>query len=406
MQESKARSVQEWTKTADGRRAVDLPFLLLTLILLTIGVVMVLSASFASAYYDIQGETGHDPVYFFSRQAVFAGAGVGVMLFFSQIRMEVYYRLALPVMIGAMLCLAAVLVFGTVVNGARRWINLGFTTFQPSEITKVAIILYFSSLICKYKDRMRTFRYGILPFAAVLAAVAVLLVLEPHFSATIIVLMIGASMLFLGGAQLRWFIGGAGILIGGAVAAVLLVPYVADRVMSFRDPFSDLTGDGWQIVQSLYAIGSGGLTGLGLGQSRQKYLYLPEEHNDFIFSVVCEELGFIGAALILVLFAMLIIRGYYLAMHATDRYAFLVGSGITTMLALQIILNVAVCTNLVPCTGISLPFFSYGGTALLIQMAEAGIILSLSREIPFAAPLERPDFRFKKRKNIQSESQL
>ena len=406
MQGSLERSAQERVITADRRGTADLPFLLLTLILLGIGVVMVLSASFASAYYDIQGETGHDPVYFFSRQAVFALVGVGIMMLFSQIRMEVYHRLALPVMIAATLCLAAVLAFGTVVNGARRWINLGFTTFQPSEITKIAIILYFSSLICKYKDRMRSFRYGILPFAAVLAAVAALLVLEPHFSATIIIFAIGASMLFLGGAQLRWFIGGAGILGGGAVAAVLLVPYVADRVMSFRDPFSDLTGDGWQIVQSLYAIGSGGLTGLGLGQSRQKYLYLPEEHNDFIFSVVCEELGFIGAALILVLFAMLIIRGYYLAMHATDRYAFLVGSGITTMLALQIILNVAVCTNLVPCTGISLPFFSYGGTALLIQMAEAGIILSLSREIPFAAPLERPDFRFKKRKNIQSESQL
>ena len=189
-------------------------------------------------------------------------------------------------------------------------------------------------------------------------------------------------MLFLGGARLGWFIGGGALLVVGGSAAVLLVPYVADRVASFLDPFSDLTGDGWQIVQSLYAIGSGGLTGLGLGESRQKYLYLPEEHNDFIFSVVCEELGFIGAALILVLFAMLIIRGYQLSMHAPDRYGFLVGSGITTMLALQILLNVAVCTNLVPCTGISLPFFSYGGTALLIQMAEAGMVLSLSREIP------------------------
>ena len=175
------------------------------------------------------------------------------------------------------------------------------------------------------------------------------------------------------------------MLLVGAVAAVLFVPYVAARVASFRDPFSDLTGDGWQIVQSLYAIGSGGLSGLGLGMSRQKYLYLPEEHNDFIFSVVCEELGFIGASAILLLFAMLIVRGYWISLQSTDRFSFLTGCGITTMLALQIVLNVAVCTNLVPCTGISLPFFSYGGTALLIQMGEAGILLSISRENPCAA---------------------
>ncbi len=381
-----ARGPRADKRSAAPTREADLPFAFLTILLLGIGVIMVLSASFASAYYDIQGETGHDPVYFFTRQGIFALGGVGVMFLFSRIPMDVYRRWSGPVMIGAVLSLAAVLFFGTVVNGARRWIRLGFTTFQPSEITKIAIILYFSALICKYRDRMRTFRYGILPFAAILAAVAALLVLEPHFSATIIVLMIGAAMLFLGGARLWWFIGGGAALGVGAVLAVTLVPYVADRVASFRDPFSDLTGDGWQVVQSLYAIGSGGLAGLGLGQSRQKYLYLPEEHNDFIFSVVCEELGFIGAVLILALFALLILRGYDLAIHASDRYSFLVGCGITTMLALQVILNVAVCTSLVPCTGISLPFFSYGGTALMIQMAECGIVLSLSREIPAGPP--------------------
>ena len=297
-------------KTGKADRRADLPFLVITLTLLGVGVVMVLSASFASAYYDLQGETGHNPVYFFSRQAIFAAAGVCVMLIASRIPMRVYRACALPLLLISVASLAAVLVIGTVVNGARRWISLGFTTFQPSEITKIAIILYFSALICKYKDRMRTFRYGIAPFAAILAVVSALLVLEPHFSATIIILAIGASMLFLGGVRLHWFIGAAGVLLVGAVAAVLFVPYVAARVASFRDPFSDLTGDGWQIVQSLYAIGSGGLSGLGLGMSRQKYLYLPEEHNDFIFSVVCEELGFIGASAILLLFAMLIVRGY------------------------------------------------------------------------------------------------
>jgi len=406
MQSSHDRSREEREQTADRRRAVDLPFALLTVLLLSIGVVMVLSASFASAYYDVQGETGHHAGYFFSRQAVFAAAGVAVMLLFSLIPMETYRRFSGALMIVSLLALGAVLVVGTVVNGARRWISLGFTTFQPSEITKIAIILYFSALICKYKDRMRTFRWGIAPFAAVLGTVAVLLVLEPHFSATIIILTIGAAMLFLGGVQLRWFIGGGALLGAGAVLAVLLVPYVGQRVASFRDPFSDLTGDGWQIVQSLYAIGSGGLTGLGLGRSRQKYLYLPEEHNDFIFSVLCEELGFIGASVILILFAMLILRGYYLAMRAPDRYGFLVGCGITTMLALQVILNVAVCTNLVPCTGISLPFFSYGGTALLIQMAEAGMILSLSREIPFAPEETGLLSRFGKKKEQRSRQSI
>ena len=372
-------------KTGKADRRADLPFLVITLTLLGVGVVMVLSASFASAYYDLQGETGHNPVYFFSRQAIFAAAGVCVMLIASRIPMRVYRACALPLLLVSVASLAAVLVIGTVVNGARRWISLGFTTFQPSEITKIAIILYFSALICKYKDRMRTFRYGIAPFAAILAVVSALLVLEPHFSATIIILAIGAFMLFLGGVRLHWFIGAAGVLLVGAVVAVLFVPYVAARVASFRDPFSDLTGDGWQIVQSLYAIGSGGLSGLGLGMSRQKYLYLPEEHNDFIFSVVCEELGFIGASAILLLFAMLIVRGYWISLQSTDRFSFLTGCGITTMLALQIVLNVAVCTNLVPCTGISLPFFSYGGTALLIQMGEAGILLSISRENPCAA---------------------
>ena len=208
-------------KTGKADRRADLPFLVITLTLLGVGVVMVLSASFASAYYDLQGETGHNPVYFFSRQAIFAAAGVCVMLIASRIPMRVYRACALPLLLVSIASLAAVLVIGTVVNGARRWISLGFTTFQPSEITKIAIILYFSALICKYKDRMRTFRYGIAPFAAILAVVSALLVLEPHFSATIIILAIGASMLFLGGVRLHWFIGAAGVLLVGAVAAVL-----------------------------------------------------------------------------------------------------------------------------------------------------------------------------------------
>ena len=365
-----------------ARQRADLSLILLTALLLGTGVLMVLSASFASAYYDLQGETGGNAAWYFVRQLIFALAGAGVMALCAQVPMRVYRRLAVPMMAVTVLLLAAVPFVGVRVNGARRWISLGFTTFQPSELAKPALVLCFSAMICRFGGRMKTFRWGILPFAGVLTLLVGLLVLEPHFSASVILLLLGAVMLFLGGVRLSWFLGAGAVLAAGGTAAVLFVPYVAKRVESFLDPFSDLTGDGWQVVQSLYAIGSGGLVGLGLGQSRQKYLYLPEEHNDFIFSVVCEELGFLGAAAILVLFSLLILRCYRISLRSPDRFSMLVGAGLTSMLALQIILNIAVCTALVPCTGISLPLFSYGGTALLIQMAELGIILRISRENP------------------------
>ena len=196
-----------------------------------------------------------------------------------------------------------------------------------------------------------------------------------------IILATGAVMLFLGGVRLGWFVGAFAVAAGGLAVLLTFFPYASSRINTWRDPFSSASDEGYQIVQSLYTIGSGGLSGLGLGGSRQKFLYLPEEHNDFIFSVICEELGFIGAALILVLFAMLILRGYWIALHCRDRFSFLVCAGITTLLAIQVFLNVAVVTNLVPCTGISLPLFSYGGTALLIQLGELGIILSASRSV-------------------------
>lgn len=370
------------TKDKTKRAGMDISFLALVVILLAIGVTMVLSASFARAYFDPGGVTKGKATYYFIRQFIFAALGVAAMIICSRLPVGFYKRFSMPVLIAAVILLMLVPIIGTNANGARRWIGLGAFTIQPSEIAKIGIILAFASMICARRGRMKSFRYGILPFAAILAAIVGLLVLEPHFSASIIIVAIGGVMLFLGGARLVWFIAAA-VAAGGGIAVLLtMFPYASTRITTWRDPFASTSDEGYQIVQSLYSIGSGGLTGLGLGQSRQKYLYLPEEHNDFIFSVVCEELGFIGALLILTLFALLIIRGYWIALHSTDRYSFLVAAGITTLLAIQVILNVAVVTNLVPCTGISLPFFSYGGTALLMQMAEMGIVLSISRDLP------------------------
>ena len=364
------------------RPAFDGPFFLLTLLLLCAGVMMVLSASYPRAWYDPGHVTGGHAAYYFIRQLVFALLGLAAMWLASRLPMAFYRRWAFPFLGFTLLLLMLVPVIGVKANGSRRWLGVGGLTLQPSELAKLAVILSFTALICRTGERMRSFRHGILPFAGILAAIVGLLVLEPHFSASIIILAIGGVMLFLGGVRLGWFAGAFGAAGAGLALLLTFFPYASSRINTWRDPFSDTSDRGYQIVQSLYTVGSGGLSGLGLGGSRQKFLYLPEEHNDFIFSVVCEELGFIGAALILCLFALLILRGFWIAFHCRDRFSFLVVCGITSLLAIQVFLNVAVVTNLLPCTGISLPMFSYGGTALLIQLGELGIVLSASRELP------------------------
>ena len=365
----------------ERKAPLDQPFLLTVLLLLGFGVIMVLSASFPRAYYDPGHVTGGSATYYFVRQLIFAAAGVGAMLFAARLPISFYRRTAPYFMLLTLALLALVPFIGVRANGSRRWLGVGSLTLQPSELAKPSVILLFAAMICRRRGRMRSFRKGILPFALILALIVGLLVLEPHFSASIIIVAIGAAMLFLGGAPPGWF--AAAIGAGAAAIGVLLAffPYASSRISTWRDPFSSSSDEGYQIVQSLYTLGSGGLGGVGLGASRQKYLYLPEEHNDFIFSVLCEELGFLGAALALLLFAALILRGYRIALQCRDSFGSLVVAGITTQLALQVFLNVAVVTNLLPCTGISLPFFSYGGTALIIQLAEMGIVLSASRDI-------------------------
>ena len=303
------------------------------------------------------------------------------MLLASRLPMSFYRRYTFHFLGLTLVLLMLVPIIGVKANGSRRWLGVGGLTLQPSELAKLAVILSFSLLICRFQGKMRSVKYGILAFLTILGIIIGLLILEPHFSASIILIAIGGVMMFLGGVGLGWFIAALGGVTAALAVLLTFFPYASSRISTWRDPFSDPSDRGYQIVQSLYSIGSGGLSGLGLGGSRQKFQYLPEEHNDFIFSVACEELGFIGAALILALFALLILRGYWIALHQRDRFNFLTCAGISTLLAIQVFLNVAVVTNLVPCTGISLPLFSYGGTALLIQLFEMGIILSASREL-------------------------
>lgn len=355
---------------------VDLTFLILVLLLLTIGLVMLFSASYAYAYYYFQNS-----FYFISSQLVFAVLGTFLMLLISTVQYKVLDRLAWTIMLITIPLLIAVFFFPKI-NGARRWINLGFTTIQPSEIAKFAIVILFAHLAVAMGDRMRTFRYGILPFGLILMVVCGLVVAEPHLSGTILLLAIGAIMMIIGGADLKWFVL-LGLLAVAAVAVIVLtgaIHYAGSRFEVWRDPFAFPRDEGFQTIQSLYAIGSGGLMGVGIGNSRQKYLYLPEPHNDFIFSVVCEELGFVGATLIIILFALLVWRGFVIGMRCKDRFGSLVAIGLTSQVGLQAILNIMVVTNTIPNTGISLPFFSYGGTSLVMLLCQMGVVLSISRE--------------------------
>lgn len=362
---------------------IDLPFCLLVLLLMAIGLVMLLSASFPSAYYNTKR---NDPTYYFVRQGVFAVMGVAAMLFIGKINYRRFRGVAKSLLYVSIFLLVFVAIPGNpvavTVKGATRWIGVGdLFNFQPSEIAKMAIIIYFSDSISKKKDLMRSFRYGILPYAAILVVTAGLVAIEPHLSGAILILGAGAALMLVGGINWAWVLGALGAAAGMLYFALFVVGYNTSRIQYWLNPWADAQGKGYQLSQSLITIGSGGLLGVGLGKSRQKFLFLPEEHNDFIFAIICEELGLIGASIIMLLFAALILRGYWIALHARDRFGSLLVIGVTTLIAMQTFLNIGVVTGLLPTTGISLPFFSYGGSALSIQLAEMGVVLSVSRQM-------------------------
>ena len=355
---------------------VDYPFLILVLLLLAVGLIMLYSASSAQSMYD----TGYTiSTKYLQKQAVCAGIGLICMAFFSRIPAAVWLKAAWPLYGISIVLLLSVLVIGESVNGARRWINIAGLQFQPSEIAKFTMILLFARLTKGFGPDAEKFRYGVLGFGAALMGILVPLALEKHLSAIMLMGMVGVVMMFVAGTNGKWLAAGAGAAAVFVLIYISLMGYAGDRVTAWLHPEQDPGDTGYQILQSLYAIGSGGLFGLGFGKSRQKYLYLPFQYNDYIFAILCEELGLVGALLIMAVFAALILRGYWIALRARDRFSTVLAAGLVTLIAVQTILNLCVVTNLLPSTGIALPFFSYGGTALAVNLGQMGVILSISR---------------------------
>lgn len=354
---------------------LDYTLLITILLLLSLGLIMVLSASSPTSL----AESGTSYTYFI-KQAIFAIAGLVAMGIISKLNYRVYKSFYKFVYVLSIILLALVLVIGTSSNGAKRWIYIGGQSFQPSEFVKLFMIIFYAGLLTKDREELPKFWKGLVKHILWIAPIAGLLLLEPHMSATLVISGICLVMMIVAGCKFSQLFM-SGLIIGVPVIGVLIVKssYRLKRVVTFLDPWQDKLGDGWQVIQSLYAIGSGGLFGLGLGQSKQKYLYLPEPQNDFIFSVLAEELGWAGCVFVIILFAILIWRGVLIAMKAPDMFGSLLAVGITSLIAIQVIINIAVVTSSMPATGMPLPFFSYGGTALFLLLCEMGILLNISR---------------------------
>lgn len=359
---------------------LDITFLSFVLILLTVGLVMLFSASYAYSY-----EHYGTSYKFIVKQSFFAVGGIVAMLMFSKVDYHIWRKFSWLIYFVTLGFLVFLLISPPMVSGmsVKRWFAVGPLSFQPSEIAKFAIVILFSTLITANQKLMSSWKFIVFLFI-LLGVTCGLVMLEPHLSATLLIAAIGVVLIYVGGLNRKVVIGG--IIIAAVGIAVVIVTqstgfisYGADRIKYWLDPWADATGEGFQTIQSLLAIGSGGVLGRGIGMSRQKYLWVPEPHNDFIFSIVCEELGLIGAVIIILLFALLVWRGFTIAMRAADKFGSMLAIGLTFQVGLQAMLNIWVVTNTIPNTGISLPFFSYGGTSLLILLAEMGIVLSVSR---------------------------
>jgi len=356
--------------------SVDYSLVVIIFMLLAFGLVMVFSASSANAHY-VHG----DAMYFFKRQLLWAVFGVAAMWMaskFSYKHLERYANLLFTVCI---LLLLLVFVIGVEVNGAKRWIGFGSFSFQPSELAKITLVMFLAKSLTNNPQRVDSLVDGFGRYVGIIGIVALLVLMQPHMSGAVVVAMGGFIVLYAAGFKIRYFVTSVLAVVPLGYFLIVSSEYRSKRLTSFLDPFSDKLGDSWQIVQSLYAIASGGFYGMGLGQSRQKFLYIPEPQNDFIFAVICEELGFLGAIFVIFLFALLIWKGIMIARNAPDEFSALTATGITSLIAVQVLMNIAVVTSSMPVTGVTLPFFSYGGTSLVILLVEMGILLNISRYV-------------------------
>ena len=357
--------------------SIDIPFL--GLALLTIGLIMLFSASYPYAYYYKDSS-----YYYFIRQILFAVAGLVAMLLMSKINYKILKAIYKPVFVVTIALLVIVLFHHTNVQNFKRWIPLGPVTIQPSDLAKFTIILTLAVYISKYYKKMKTMKYGILIPIGIIAIFCGLIYLEHHLSCTILMFFIGACLMFAGGSDWKLFAFGLAVivLLGFLVVSfpTLIENYAGKRIVAWLDKDYDPLNGRWQTNNSLYAIGSGGFFGVGLGNSKQKYLYVSEPQNDFIFSIVCEELGFLGAAIIIALFAALVIRGLIIASRCKDKFGSLLIIGVVAQIGLQVVLNILVVTDTLPNTGFAFPFFSYGGTAIFMLLFEIGVVLSISRK--------------------------
>ncbi|WP_373463321.1 putative lipid II flippase FtsW [Herbivorax sp. ANBcel31] len=361
----------------NSKKPFDFLIFMTVLLLLSLGTIMVFSSGAPHAYHHMHGDTYH----FLKRQLTYVPLGLFAMFITMNIDYRKIGKLSPFILISSIALLVLVLVpgIGIELNEATRWIRVGGQTIQPSEFAKLAVILFFSHSLSKRKDKLKYFFKGLSPYLFFLGIIAALLMQQPHFSATVVIGTVAAILLFCAGAKIKHFVLLALPAVTGAAALVISSSYRYQRLVSFLDPWSDPQGGGWQVVQSLYAIGSGGLFGRGLGKSLQKFLYIPEPYNDFILAVLAEELGFIGVFAVLMLFLIFIWRGIKVSMNAPDVFGSLVAAGITSLIAVQVIINVAVVTSSMPVTGMPLPFFSYGGTSLIFLLSSIGILLNISK---------------------------
>ncbi len=353
------------------------------LVLLAMGIIMILSASAPSAL----STTGNSYTYV-KKQFAFAIVGIFLMFFISKVDYRFYKKYYWPIYFVSWIILLLVLVptLGVSVKGATRWVNLGFTQFQPSELTKIGLIVFYAGYLSDHKSELNSFLKGFIkPLCFIIPPIAILFFVQNHVSVSLVIGIITVTMMVMAGCRISHF-ANVGIIVTSLLVGAIGFLQVTgkggfrlDRISTFFNPWADAQGTGYQMVQSLYAIGSGGFFGLGLGESKQKYLYIPEPHNDFIFAIIAEELGFVGCCFVIILFTILVWRGILIAMRAPDMFGSIMAIGITTLIGAQAIINIAVVTATIPTTGIALPFFSYGGTALLILLCDIGILLNISR---------------------------